>query len=212
MTRTRTRTRTARRVGGGAAVLFGAVLLTAGALLLGGAPARRTAAGDAGVVPASAHPSGRGAVGAADASPPNRLDGPHGLRANLVPVGADRDGVLDLPDDTRTGGWWALGAPAGAAEGTTLLAGHVDTRRSGLGAFATLHELPLGSRVEVRAANGRTYRYVIAARRTYRQQALPRDLFTRTGPHRLALVTCTGSFDPVAAAYDSNLVLFATPA
>ncbi|MFD3530374.1 class F sortase [Streptomyces sp. NPDC058664] len=204
-------TPTADRVTGGGATLLGVTLLTVGALLLGGAPADRVTAPGFGTVPAEAGPTAPPPV-LADPSPPLELRGPRGLRADLVPVGSGRDGVLGLPDDVRLGGWWALGAPVGAHAGTTLLAGHVDSRGPGLGAFAVLHELGPGSRVEVRAANGRVYRYVVTAGRLYARSALPPGLFSREGPHRLALVTCAGTYDPDTAAYDSNVVLYASPA
>ncbi|MFI6683960.1 sortase domain-bontaining protein [Streptomyces sp. NPDC050485] len=146
-----------------------------------------------------------------DPSPPVEIQGPAGWRAPVVPVGATGDGALILPQDGRVGGWWALGAPVGAARGTVLVAGHVDTR-AGLGAFATLHGLPLGTKIGIRAANGRTYPYVITARRIYPQRGLPPDLFTRDGSHRLALVTCAGRYDRERGGYDSNLVLYGTPA
>ncbi|MBT2529970.1 class F sortase [Streptomyces sp. ISL-99] len=109
------------------------------------------------------------------------------------------------------GGWWALGALAGAAQGTTLLAGHVDTH-AGPGTFAALHSLPLRARVVVIGANGRTYPYTVVARRTYTQASLPPDLFTRDSDHRLALITCAGAYSPASHSYDRNLVLYATPA
>lgn len=143
---------------------------------------------------------------------PTDVRGPHGFRARIVPVAAGRDGALNLPEDARSGAWWALGAPVGAARGTVLVAGHVDTRRAGLGVFAALHALRPGTEIEVTGANRQAYRYVISARRTYPRQALPRDLFSRAGPHRLALVTCTGTYDRTTGGYDRNLVLYATSA
>ncbi|MFD3570208.1 class F sortase [Streptomyces sp. NPDC058667] len=198
----------AGRITGGGAILLGVTLLAAGALLLDGASARRATTPGFGAVPAAVAPP----PVPADPSVPRELRGPQGLRADLVPVAAGRDGVLGLPEDVRLGGWWALGAPVGASAGTTLLAGHVDSRRSGLGAFAVLHRLGPGSRVEVRAANGRVYRYVVTSRRLYARTALPADLFSREGPHRLALLTCAGTYDADAGAYDSNVVLYASRA
>lgn len=145
-------------------------------------------------------------------SPPIEIRGPEGFRAPLVPVAAAPDGALKLPKSGRVGGWWALGAATGSAEGTTLIAGHVDTRREGIGAFAALLTLQPGAGIEVTAANGHVYRYVVMARRTYGQGSLPAALFTRDGPHRLALVTCTGAYDRAKGGYDSSLVVYAAPA
>ncbi|MDQ1041228.1 hypothetical protein QFZ75_007644 [Streptomyces sp. V3I8] len=175
--------------------------------LLPGVP--RPGPADAGLLPAGVRGAATGAVSAA--SPPTRVRGPKGLDAAVVPVAAGADGTLALPQGVRTGGWWALGAAVGASRGTALIAGHVDTREDGLGPFAALHRTPLGARVEVAGADGRVRVYRVAARRTYRQERLPADLFTDDGPHRLVLVTCAGPYDRAAGRYQRNLVLYATP-
>ncbi|MET9951749.1 class F sortase [Streptomyces sp. NPDC006339] len=204
-------TRLGRRAGAAIVMLLGAGLTAAGAARLAGGGVE--AFGDQRVdgstsVGTSALPA---AGGVHQPSPPLELRGPDGLRVTVRPVGADRDGVLDLPEEADVAGWWALGAPVGAARGTTLLAGHVDTP-SGPAPFAALHDLPRGTRVEIRAANGRTYAYRIVSRRLHAQGALPTDLFTADGAHRLVLVTCGGRWDPDEGRYDGNLVLQATPA
>jgi sortase (surface protein transpeptidase) len=129
----------------------------------------------------------------------------------LVPVAATPDGTLNLPKSGRLGGWWALGAATGSAEGTTLIAGHVDTRREGIGVFAALLTMEPGAAIEVAAANGHVYHYIVTARRTYAQRSLPTALFTRDGPHRLALVTCTGAYDRAKGGSNSALVVYAAP-
>jgi hypothetical protein len=164
---------------------------------------------DAGVLPSGTHRAA--ANSGADTSPPTRIRGPKGLNAAVVPVAATGNGVLVLPEDPGTGGWWALGAAVGSSHGTALIAGHVDTRRDGPGPFAALHEISLGALVEVTGADGQVRAYRITARRTYQQEKLPADLFTRGGTHRLALITCTGPYDRTTSRYQRNLVLYATP-
>ncbi|MFD0319127.1 class F sortase [Streptomyces flavalbus] len=176
--------------------------------LLAGAPP--TAPQDVGDVPAGV--SRAAADRAATTSPPVLVRGPRGLHAPVVPVASRPDGSLDLPRDARTAGWWPLGAGTGAAHGTLLIAGHVDTRQDGLGPFAALHGLPMGSRIAVTGADGTVRAYRVAARRTYRQERLPRDLFASDGTHRLALVTCAAPYDRTEGRYLRNLVLYATPA
>lgn len=144
-------------------------------------------------------------------SPPQRFSGPGGLRAAVRPVAADRDGGLSLPAAGDELGWWALGARPGDAAGTVLIAGHVDTPDGGPGLFAALPDLPVGSRVRLTGADGRQYPYTVTARRTHAADELPADLFTGSGPPRLALVTCTGSYDAAAARYRENLVVYAEP-
>ncbi|MFI6858263.1 class F sortase [Streptomyces sp. NPDC050416] len=164
---------------------------------------------DVGSVPVSGDRSATG--GRTTASPPTHIRGPKNLDVAVVPVASLADGALALPEDLGTGGWWALGAAVGSSQGTVLIAGHVDTHEDGLGPFAALHELPLGARIEVTAADGQVHAYQVNARRTYRQEQLPGDLFAGDGVHRLVLVTCAGPYDRTAGRYQRNLVLYATP-
>ncbi|MFF7211836.1 class F sortase [Streptomyces sp. NPDC008238] len=178
-------------------------MMTGWALLGGPAPA-----GDVGSLPQSPKAA---ATDGFTPSPPVAIRGPAGFDATVVPVAAALNGVLKLPKSGRVGGWWALGAATGSAGGTTLIAGHVDTRREGIGAFAALLTLEPGAGIDVTTAGGHVYHYVVVARRTYAQGGLPAALFTRDGPPRLALVTCTGAYNRAKGGYDSTLVVYATP-
>ncbi|MGK5629989.1 class F sortase [Streptomyces sp. URMC 123] len=183
-----------------------AALVAGWLMLLPGLPAAR----DAGALPR--HRPGVAQRSADAPSPPVGLEVPGRLTARVVPVAHAPDGSLEVPEPPGDVGWWPLGAQPGAAEGTVLLAGHVDSQAHGPGAFAALHRVPLGARVEVTGADGRRHPYVVTARRVYRKADLPRGLFTATGPARLALVTCTGEYDAENRRYAENLVLFGEPA
>jgi predicted outer membrane protein len=176
-------------------------LVLGAALLSGGQP------GDAGDVPEG----GLSAPEREAAVPPIRLALPGLVDAPVVPVAANREGALDVPKSPTTVGWWAAGAAPGSAGGTVLLAGHVDSARSGRGVFAALWGVPLGARVTVTAGDGTVYRYRIVARRIYRQDALPANLFRAAAKPRLALITCIRSYDRSARRYSHNLVLYAVP-
>jgi sortase (surface protein transpeptidase) len=108
-------------------------------------------------------------------------------------------------------GWWAAGAAPGSAGGTVLLAGHVDSASRSRGVFAALSEVPVGAKVAVTAGDGDVHWYRIVARRTYRQDALPADLFHGAAKPRLALVTCIGSYNHSTHRYTHNLVLYGVP-
>ena len=58
---------------------------------------------------------------------------------------------------------------------------------------------------------GDVHWYRIVARRTYRQEALPADLFHGAAKPRLALVTCIGAYDHATRRYAQNLVLYGVP-
>ncbi|GGR66408.1 class F sortase [Streptomyces roseolus] len=195
--------RSGRRVGVVAAFGAGAVLVVAGGMLLDGSKPPR----NEGALPAS--PAG---PRTAPFSPPVavRVAGPHPVRAAVSAVAATLEGDLEPPADGGRVGWWALGASPGAARGTVLLVGHVDTE-AGLGAFAALHDTGLGTRVDVTGADGHVHPYRVTARRTYERDELPADLFSPEGPPRLALLTCSGTYDTAAGHYSDTLVLYAAP-
>jgi hypothetical protein len=139
--------------------------------------------------------------------PPTRLGLPETV-ATVVPVAADRAGRLDVPDDPRTVGWWVGGAAPGASSGTVLVAGHVDSARSGPGPMAALYTVGPGDRVRLDTGAG-SVTYEVTGRRTYDKQRLPAALFAAGGSPRLALVTCGGEFRD--GHYDRNIVVFARP-
>ena len=64
--------------------------------------------------------------------------------APVVPVGVDERGEMAVPEDVRTVGWYRFGPGPGATAGSSVLAGHVDDRVQGRGAFYRLAELAVG--------------------------------------------------------------------
>ncbi len=162
--------------------------------------------GDSGDVPAA----GRSVVEQEAAIPPTRLTLPGFVNAPVVPVATGITGQLQVPKSPTDVGWWAAGAAPGSAGGTVLLAGHVDSAH-GRGVFAALWDVQVGTKVTVTAGDGSVHRYQIVARRIYRQDDLPTDLFGGAAKPRLALVTCTGSYNHSAHRYTHNLVLYGVP-
>ena len=131
--------------------------------------------------------------------------------ATIIPVGVLPDGELQLPDHPALVGWWASSAALGAPTGSVVLAGHVDSRRYGLGTFAVLHTLRPGDVVQVSADNGIPYRYIVSNVEQTPKAALPSDVLTTTGPPRLVLITCGGEFDNATRHYNDNVIVVATP-
>lgn len=130
----------------------------------------------------------------------------------VVPVGVLAGGALELPEEPDAVGWWLAGAVPGAAVGTVVLAGHVDTV-TGPGVMADVLDAPLGALLEVGDGRGGTVPYRLVERRVLPKSAtLPGDLFAAAGPHRLVLVTCGGDFDRRTRHYTDNVVLLAEPA
>jgi LPXTG-site transpeptidase (sortase) family protein len=120
-------------------------------------------------------------------------------------------GVLGVPDDIDRLGWWRDGSAPGAAHGSILIAGHVDSAKGGAGAFFRLDKAKRGDRIEVETAGGRTFGYRIVSVRKYPKSDLPADVYSVRGDPRLVLVTCGGRFDHASGHYLDNIVVTALP-
>jgi hypothetical protein len=93
-----------------------------------------------------------------------------------------------------------------------VLDGHVDSATAGPGALLRLVDLQPGDNVTLVTDDHQQLTYAVAARRVYAKAGnLPADLFARTGPPRLVLITCGGPFDSATGSYQDNVVVFATP-
>ncbi|MEV5505682.1 class F sortase [Streptomyces orinoci] len=162
-------------------------------------------------LPREAETASQGGGDVLSPAPPEAVEIRGHFRATVVPVAADADGALELPRSPDTIGWWALGARPGAREGTVLLAGHVDTREYGPGVFAALRDVRPGTQVVITSDDGGTHSYLITEHHSYPKSTLPAGLFTDTGQARLALITCTGTYDRQRHRYTHNLVLIGRP-
>jgi hypothetical protein len=145
--------------------------------------------------------------------PPVRLAVPAlGVDTPVDPVGVGADGSMALPDDVDRVGWYRFG-PVPGAEGSAVLAGHVDSWDQGLGALAPLREAAVDDEVLVTDAAGATTRWRVVGREVLEKEALPLDtLFARGGAPRLVLVTCGGPYLPDLRSYRDNVVVVAVPA
>jgi LPXTG-site transpeptidase (sortase) family protein len=148
--------------------------------------------------PAASPPPARVWVGRAAAAVP------------VVPVGVDERGAMAVPEDVRTVGWYRYGSRPGASSGSSVLSGHVDDRVQGRGAFADLGEVEPGDPVEVELADGTRLAYrVRTVERIGKDELAVDQLFTRSGPPRLTLITCGGDFDWTTRTYEQNVVVTA---
>jgi sortase (surface protein transpeptidase) len=137
------------------------------------------------------------------------------VSAPVVTTAVDRFGSLNLPDDVHLVALDADSAPLSARRGTTVIAGHVDNRDQGPGAFYPLYRTPPGAAVTVTDANGHTSSWRVFKVISVDKNALPADLQSHTGPRELVLVTCGGALSYVPGygySYDDNVLVYATPA
>ncbi len=128
------------------------------------------------------------------------------------PVGVQEDGAMQIPEDADRAGWYRYGPAPSDAQGTTVLAAHVDSRLTGIGPFARLRELNVGSTLTVTTSDGTEHAYRVVDRQEVAKDTAPvAQWFERTGAPRLVLVTCGGAFRRDIGHYEDNIVVTAEP-
>jgi LPXTG-site transpeptidase (sortase) family protein len=131
------------------------------------------------------------------------------LRAPVIPIEIDPDGVLHPPADVSVVGWWKRSAKPGAATGQTLITGH--TVHTGGGVMNKLGDLKAGELIQVQTKAG-TVDYRATKVTVFTKEQLAKHAKALFGQNRkknrLVLVTCTGwtGYD-----YTSNIIVFADP-
>jgi hypothetical protein len=148
-----------------------------------------------------------------DASTPTQVQIPAlDVQAPVQPITIDLAlGQLGVPSDIHHTGWWRDGAAPGDAHGTVLIAGHVDSAAAGAGAFFPLPHATRGDLVTITTRSGATVRYRVTSVERVLKANLPDSVFDRSGPARLALVTCGGPFDYQTGHYLDNIIVWGTP-
>jgi len=131
-----------------------------------------------------------------------------GVNSTLVRLGLTKDGTLDVPTEAMTAGWYP-GSPVPGLVGPSVIAGHVHW--SGVPAvFAHLADLRRGDRVTVSRSDGTTVIFAVDRVATYAKTQFPTGLvYGDIAYPGLRLITC-GGYDPVARAYEANVIVFAT--
>jgi sortase (surface protein transpeptidase) len=163
--------------------------------------------------PASAGDPATVATPADDVAPavPATLEVPAAsVSTDLLTLGTDDDGELDVPDDYGIAGWYAEGGRPGAAGAPLVIAGHVDSWL-GRGVFHGLIDLVAGDEVTIDDADGTSWTYRVDRVEQHAKDAFPTlDVYGVSDEPQLRLITCGGPFDRGARSYDDNVVVFAT--
>lgn len=151
--------------------------------------------------------------GPAELSPitnPVRVEVPAiGVDAELIEVGLQPDGAMEVPD-FGVAGWYGNG-PAPGAAGPAVIVAHVDSRQ-GPDVFHRLRELEPGDEIRVHGADGETLAWTMDSAELVDKNLLPTErIWTDTEQPVLRLITCGGEFDSAARSYRSNVIVYASP-
>ncbi len=146
-----------------------------------------------------------------DTTTPARLQIPAiGVDTDLVSLGLNPDGSMEVPAKWGEAGWYSRG-PRPGEDGPAVIAGHVDSKL-GPAVFFRLHDLHAGDEVRVTRSDGSVVRFVIDRLEQFPKVSFPTaEVFAPTPGPTLRLITCTGAFDETRHSYLDNLVAFALP-
>ncbi|MFD1713046.1 class F sortase [Amnibacterium flavum] len=126
----------------------------------------------------------------------------------LIDLGIKSDGSMYVPAEWNDVGWFTGGGRPGG-RGPTVIAGHVDSV-SEPAVFYRLAELVPGDTVEVTDVNGAVTTYAVSEVTDFPKAQFPTGrVFGALPTDELRLITCGGFFDPSAASYVDNTVVFA---
>ena len=142
-------------------------------------------------------------------APPVRLAIPAiGVDSDLMELGLQADGSLEVPPAGFPAGWFT-GAPAPGATGPAVMAGHVDWEGSP-GVFYDLRLLEPADEITVTRTDGSSVVFAVVSVQQFDKADFPTDAVYGELDHAgLRLITCGGAFDPGQRSYTDNIVVFA---
>ncbi len=123
----------------------------------------------------------------------------------VEPVGVDRWGRMNLPQNLWNAGWYK-GGPVPGAPGDAVIEGHAGYPKAPL-LFANLSKLRSGDKIVVALADGSKQLFLVDSVSIWRAGAAPADMGQPYGLPRLTLITCTGPFDDHYKTYADRLVV-----
>ncbi len=135
-----------------------------------------------------------------------------GVRASIVVLGVDNDGVMETPAGPTNVAWYSFSAqpgyPADEEGGNAVFSGHVDYYNYGPAVFWHVKDLSQGDIIELRHLDGTVYRYGVISRNQYSAASAPiAEIVGNTPTEVVTLITCGGIFDPSVGEYNDRIVV-----
>lgn len=127
----------------------------------------------------------------------------------VVPVGVSDSGAMEIPDAFDRAGWYRFGPAPGAAAGTAVIAGHIDTK-SDNAPFSALKSVAAGTVVEVGREGAPALKYrVVSVELMAKDRFDGSSVFRRSGQHELKVITCGGEWLDERMDYSDNVIVTA---
>jgi LPXTG-site transpeptidase (sortase) family protein len=132
-----------------------------------------------------------------------------GVNANVEKVANKSDGSMGTPNQFGDVAWYEPGQKPGEA-GNTVIDGHVNNALTTAGVFEHLSQVNIGDKVVVADAQGKSLQYVVTEMNEYSTNDAPtQEIFSKTGPSQLVLITCDGVWSSKEHSFDKRLVVVA---
>jgi sortase (surface protein transpeptidase) len=174
----------------------------------GSAPAAATATTAVVAAPSATSPPPAAAVAMAESRPVRVRIPAIGVDSDLMDLGLQADGTLEVPPAGFPAGWFT-DAPTPGEVGPAVIAGHVDWAGAP-GVFADLRDVAVGDEVSVAREDGSTAVFRVSQVGQFAKDAFPTAaVYGDLGHAGLRLITCGGEFDAGAQSYRDNTVVFA---
>jgi hypothetical protein len=172
-------------------------------------PAGPSAPPTAAEVPAAPQPQPPAVLGAS--TPVTLSIASIGIRTDLLQLGLEDNGSLQVPQDTGNGApaGWYRGSPTPGERGPSVLLGHVNALGGHKGVFADLRRLSPGAEINVSRTDGSIAVFTVERGALYPKNAFPTlEVYGNTAGAELRLITCDG-YDPATGLFDDNYVIYA---
>lgn len=130
-----------------------------------------------------------------------------GVDASVVTLSVGGDGMMPSPSRPMEVASYTFSALPGQV-GNVVLAGHVDFAGFGPAVFYRLRDLHEGDEFVLALSDGSTFQYRVSWVAVYSEETAPvTEIVGPTSTETATLITCTGTFDRAAHAYDQRLVV-----
>lgn len=116
------------------------------------------------------------------------------------------EGVMQAPGAPDIVSWYDFSSQP-VDGGNAVFAGHLDYAGYGPAVFWRLGEVQPDDVIEVSLQDGRIVKYLVTAVRSFAATDDASEVVASSGKPTITLITCNGTFDSEAGAYDERLVV-----
>ena len=131
-----------------------------------------------------------------------------GVDADIIDLGLNEDGTLEVPKDFEKTGWYT-GRSVPGDVGPGVVVGHIDST-TGPAVFYRLRDLEVGHTIEIHRSDGMIALFRVSGTELVLKDEFPTEqVYGSTVEPTLRLITCGGSFDRSVGSYKGNLIVYA---